>query len=486
MNSAVNMNKNVSYNVIKNVCGIIFPLITFPYISRVLGAENTGKINFGISVLNYFALAASLGASSYAVRECARVKESREQLSKTASQIFSITVLSAAMSYLALFVTLAVAKPLAPYKTLILIQSVTIIFTITGADWLNTAMSDFKFITLRTAGMQLLSLVLMFLFVHHKTDYYIYAWISVLASGGAGILNVFYRRRYCTIQFTTDLYLKKHIPPIMVMFSMIAAQTVFVSTDTMLLGLFRGDFEAGLYGASTKIYNIVNTVVASIAWVVMPQMSELFAKKEYGKINDLLRYALNFILILGIPAIIGLNLLSSEIIEVLAGKEYAGAASSLRILTVSLLFSFAGGFVGNIILIPSKKEKIMLVSCIVSAALNLGMNLWLIPAYGPNAAAATTAAANAAGFLTELPFADKEIKITGIREMMKAPMAGSGMILLTVFFVKKLKLNRYMTVFLAIAASVAVYLWTLLLLKDEFARNYVTALKTKMKGRKYK
>ena len=126
--------KNTIFNTIKTVFGIIFPLITFPYISRVLMAENVGKVNFGNSIVSYFSLIASLGVSTYAIRECSKVRDNQDELNKTASQIFSINIVSTLISYLALAVTLIVARPLDNYRELICIQSATILFTTLGAD----------------------------------------------------------------------------------------------------------------------------------------------------------------------------------------------------------------------------------------------------------------------------------------------------------------------------------------------------------------
>lgn len=476
------INKNATYNIIKNIFAIVFPLITFPYISRVLGAENTGKINFGNSIVSYFGLVASLGVTTYAIRECATIKNDRKKLSEVSSQIFSINILSTIIAYTALMITLVVASPLESYRFLITVQSTTIICGTLGADWLNTAMSDFRYIAIRTIMFQLLSLVLMFLFVRNRNDYMIYVYISVIALSGSNILNIYYRRRFCSVKFTKNMRVKHHIKPILVLFSMHLAQTIFVSTDTTILGIARGDFEVGLYGASTKIYNMVNTTVASIAWVVMPEMSIFFVERDYEKINGLLKYTANIILVLGLPCLIGINLLAEEIILTMAGNEYLGAVSSLRVLTISLAFSFAGGFIGNIILLPSKRENIMLVGSIISAIVNLILNLILIPILGLNAAAVTTVIANAVCFAFGIPFVDKEIKIMEKRKMLKAPVLGVIGMSVVVVAIKMLYLNAILTMLLGIGCGSIAYFVVLLLLKDEFTVQYVRQVTEKIGG----
>ena len=374
-----NVQKNTIYSVIKSAAAIIFPLISFPYASRTLLTESIGKVNFGNSVISYFMLLATLGISTYAIRECAKVREDRQALSKTASQLFSINMLTTIISYALLALTLLVARPLEEYRLLIVIQSSTILLTTLGADWLNSAMEDFRFITLRTVLFQLLSLVLMFLFVHKPEDYLIYAAISVASSGGANLTNMLYRRRYCRVGLTLNLELKRHLKPILLLFSLILTQTVYVNSDVTIIGLLRGDHEVGLYATAVKIYTIVNTMVASVAFVVMPKLAYHFDTRDYGKVNELLQYGLGFIVTLGLPCLVGINMLCPEIISVLAGEEYLPAVPALHILTISLAASFASGFVGNLIMIPSGRERICLTASIISAAVNLALNLLLIP-----------------------------------------------------------------------------------------------------------
>ena len=369
-----NINKNVIFNTVKSAFSIIYPLIAFPYISRVLMTDNVGKVNFGSSVISYFSLIASLGVTTYAVRECSRVRDDREQLGKTAGEILSINLVSTAIAYLALIVVLLFAEPLENYRLLICIQSASILFTTLGADWLNTAMEDFKFIALRTVSMQILSLLLMFIFVRKQEDYLLFAIISVVASSGANIVNIFYRRKYCQTRLTWKMGIRRHLAPILLLFSLILSQTIYTNSDMTILGLVKGDYQVGLYSTSVKIYNLVNTMVASIAWVVMPQLSAGFARKDYKEINKLLKYSMNFILVLGIPCVCGIEIIAPQLIHVIAGEAYVDAALSLRLLGIALMCSFISGWIGNMTMLPAGKEKICLWSSVVSAMVNIVLN----------------------------------------------------------------------------------------------------------------
>ena len=465
--------KNTIYSAIKSAFSIIYPLISFPYISRVLQTDNIGKVDFAHSIVSYFSIFASLGISTYAIRECSRLRENKEELSKTASEILSLNLVSTSIAYLGLLILLLFARSLDNYRILIIIQSSTILFSTIGADWLNSAMEDFRYITIRTVGMQILALLLMLIFVREPEDYIIYSMITVLSSSGASLINVFYRRKYCRTKLTFRLNVRKHLPPIILMFSIIISQTIYTSSDKTILGLIRGDHEVGLYSTSVRIYNLVNQVVASIMVVLMPQLSAQFSKKNYQEVNKSLAYALNYILVLGVPCICGIEIIAPQLICFLVGETYVEAALSLRILCIALALSFIGGWIGNLIFLPSGREKWCLISCVSGALVNIVLNLILIPVWGLNAAAMTTAVSECAGIIILRPHIEKQIHITGWKEILKAPVIGGFGIVAIGFIIKMLIQNATWVSILTIALSMVWYLSVMIWTKNEFFLGFV-------------
>ena len=327
--------------------------------------------------------------------------------------------------------------------------------------------------------MQIVSLILMFLFVRRPEDYIRYACISVLSASGANVINIFYRRKYCRTRLIFHINWKKHLPPILLLFSLILSQTIYTSSDTTILGLFKGDFQVGLYGTSVRIYNIVNTLVASVAWVVMPQLSAAFAGRDYTKVNELLKYSLNFIIVLGMPCIVGLNAITEEIIVLIAGESYRGAAMSLHILTIALGCSFIGGWIGNMMMLPAGKEKVCLRASIASAAVNVVLNLFLIPVWGLNAAAATTAVSEFLSILILRPYIDKQVQIQGWRQMLTAPLTGCISIVVISGIIRHFVSSAYLVSVLTIVLSMMSYLVILILLRNEFALNFLRPIRNR-------
>lgn len=476
MSEQVSIKKNTILNIMKSMMTVAFPLITFPYISRVLGAESVGKITFGNSIVSYISLVATLGVTTYAVRECSKVRQNKDKLNEVASQIYSINIISTVVAYVILGVLLFFGKPLANYRELIIIQSMVVLFTTLGTDWINSAMEDFKYITYRSFGVQIISLICMFLFVRKPEDYMIYALIGVLSNSGGYIMNIFYRKKFCKIKFTFDCNFYKHLPPIMLMFSMILTQTIYVNSDMTLLGLFKGDYEVGLYSVSVKIYTIVNTLIASIAFVVMPKMSELFARKDYVEINKLVRYTLNCIVTLGFPCVVGINVVAKEIIELIAGEEYLGATMSLHILTIALTASFLGGILSNVIMIPSGREKVCLKVSLICAVINVGMNLILIPHLGLNAAAFTTALAEIVGLCIMKKKLEKKITVKNPGKIVVAPLIGCIGIILIGILGKLMFADLLGRVAFIVGGSIIAYIGSLILFKHEFTMEILNPI----------
>ena len=471
--------KNTIYNALKTLSAIIFPLITFPYISRVLLTDNVGKINFGLSIVSYFNLIASLGITTYAIRECSAVREDKEKLSNTASQIWSINIITTVVAYLALAVTLICYRKLDNYRLLIIIQSLSIVATTLGADWLNQAMEDFKYITLRTVAFQFISLVLMFIFVQKTEDYMKYAVISLISSAGANVVNVWYRRRYCKVKFTREIEWQKHFAPIMYLFVMILAQTIFNSVDNTMLGLMHGDHEVGIYSTAHKIMNLINQVVASLVWVVMPRMSYYFSEKNYDEINKLLRKVLNFYLTVGLPCAIGTIMMSEDMIVLIAGEEYIGAVPVLRVMMVGFVFSLYGGnFLGNSILLPSKQEKYYMIACCIMALFNVIANIVLIPRLSAIGAAITTALCSVLMLIMLGLRKDKKIFIANKVNLWSGPVLGSAFIALICFLCRAIP-SLWIRFVTTIVFSVAVYFMVQIIFQNALIVEILNKLKNR-------
>ena len=463
-----NLKVNTALNMIKTGANIVFPLITIPYVLRVLSANNIGKVDFGNSFVSYFSLIASLGISTYAIRECAKVRDDRKKLDTVASQIFSINICTTIVAYIMLAILLIVFRNLDSYRTLIIIQSTVILFTTLGADWINTAMEDFVYITLRSVLFQVISLILMFVFVKTQDDYVKYAIISVISSSGSNISNIIYRKRYCKIKFTWDIPWKKHMIPICLLFVMTLSQTVFNSADITMLGLMKGDYAVGIYSTAAKIEKVISQIVSSVVYVLIPRLSYMFDSGEYEKINKLLRNVLGVFATIGLPSCAGAAVMAKEIILIVGGVKYVEATLVLQILLLSFLLSLVGGsFLGNVVLLPSGNEKQFMIICCISTVVNVIANAFLIPRWGAYAAAGTTAFSSLLIMLMLIASVDKQIKIQSPVRLFLAPLGGSVIMSICCVWLKQFFEVLWIRTIVCVISGVVVYGIVQILLKNE-------------------
>ena len=463
-----NLKVNTILNMIKTGSNIIFPLITIPYVLRILSADNIGKVDFGNSFVSYFSLIASLGISTYAIRECAKVRDDRKKLDRVASQVFSINICTTIIAYVLMAIVLVEFRKLDSYRSLIIIQSTVLLFTTVGADWINTAMEDFVYITLRSVLFQILSLGLMFLFVKTSDDYVKYAVITVLSSSGSSISNIFYRRKYCKMHFTWNIPWKTHMIPILLLFVMSLSQTVFNSADVTMLGLMKGNYAVGIYSTAAKIEKLISQVVSSIVMVLIPRLSYMFESGEYDKINALLRKVLAVFLTIGLPACAGAAVMAKEIILIIGGEKYVEATLVLQILLISFLFSLVGGsFLGNIVLLPSGNEKKFMIICCISTVVNVIANAFLIPVFGAYAAAGTTAFSSLLIMIMLLVSVDKRIHIEAAGKLFVAPCVGSLLMSVCCKCMKNSFNNLWIRTAVCVVSGVIIYGAMQFILKNE-------------------
>ena len=385
---------NALLNAIQTIVSMLFPLISFPYVTRVLGVDNVGKYSFSNNIVSYFVLLAGLGVSTYGIKEGAKYRDNKEAFNIFVKELFSINVVSTFASIFLLVLCSFLVPKLANYKTAIFILGFQIIFITFGRGWIFSVFEDYLFLSVRTIVFYSLSLFLLFLFVRDENDLYIYCIICVVSYFGINILNCFCGRKYCRYSFDYRINYS-HIKPILLAFGISLSVVIYTASDVTILGFFYSDRVVGLYSASVKIYNIVKQILASLLIVTIPRFSYYLGIKEKEKYNNLLCKVANVLVLVVVPSAVGLFCLSRDCILLIAGRDYADSTMSLRILSIAIVFNIFAYMFGYCVLIPNNKEGDFLKVTVISAVINIFMNLILIPKFSLNAAAITTLIAEA-------------------------------------------------------------------------------------------
>ena len=475
------MKMNAFLNGTRTLVAIIFPLITYPYISRILGTDNLGKINFANSVVNYFQLLSALGISSYAIREGAAYRERCGIMETFANQVFTINVVFTGIAYSLLGITLFFFKGLTDYKELILIQSLVILGSTLGVEWLFSVYEDYLYITVRTIVIQIVSLLLMFVFVRREGDYLKYALISVIAMGGAYLINFFYSRKYFKIHPVKNVEWQKHMKPMMLLFFNTLAITIYVNSDITILGVLKGDYHVGIYSTSVKIYTILKQVVNALIVAALPRVSFYVAagkKKEYYSLLSKISRALILVLM---PMIVGVMMMSTDIVVLVSGRDFAESGASLKLLSIAIGFSLIASFFTTTVLLPYKKDKLILSATIISALLNLGLNFVLIPFIAEKGAAVTTVLTEGLVMFMAVYYSRGKYRLEKIKKAVWEGSIGGIGIAIICHFVNQCVDGTFIRLSLAMAGSGLFYLIVLLVGKEELLTSTISVMAGKFK-----
>ena len=476
------MKKNAVLTVAKTLLSLIVPLVTFPYISRVLQVDAIGQFNFSSSIVSYFLLLAGLGISTYAIREGTKIREDRKAISEFTSEMYLLNWISTLLSYVLMLLLLILFEKLSNYSALILILSVQIVFTTFGRAWIYNVFEDFTFVTVVQVLFQVISVISLFLFVHTPKDLNAYAVINVVSATGSNLLYGWHTRKYVDIHKVSLESLKRHVKPILIIFSTSIATTIYVNSDMTILGWIVDDRSVGLYSTAVKIYNIVKQVFVAVITVSIPRLTLLSGTDEFKK---LFSRVLNMLLFMTLPAVTGLFVLSDNVILVIASENYLAAATALKWLCIALVFALVACLFGMSVLLPYGKEKILFVSTAVSAAINIVANFALIPIYKQNAAAFTTALSQFVAFLICFCYSRQHVDMKLSYKSIASTVLGCMGIIATC---KVIKVMQYPTVWetvFCIGGSCIVYFVINLVIKNsalaETIDSMINMLRRKMK-----
>lgn len=482
MTSQKSLKINMLLNAIKGILDIVFPLITFPYISKIFGVTNIGKYNFAYSIITYYLLIAALGIKTYAIREGAKLRESRNDFESFANQMLTINVISTVVAYLTLAITMLIVPKLSEYRVIISILSLQILFVTLGVEWIYTVYEDFVYITALHILSNIVSLVMMFAFVHTKEDLNIYVVIVVFASVGFNIVNFFNSKKYCKLRLVSNIEWKRHFKPIMVLFSMQVATTIYISSDTTMLGVMCNNDVVGVYSVSTKIYSVIKAVLASIIIASIPRLATLTDNEHKKNFTETAKDIYGTLLTMVVPSIIGIIILRKQIILIISDETYLSAISSLIILCIALLFCLCAWFWGQCILVLHKKENYVFKVTIISAITNVILNLVLIPKWMENAAALTTVVAEAIAFIMQWWSGRKYVDFSGMWKCYLKIMIGCTGILAVGALFNSLADNTFVYVILVIVTSIIVYGIIEIFLKNSAVYGIVAIIKKKIRN----
>ena len=400
---------NIIMNTLLSMSAFIFPLITFPYVSRVLLNVGTGKVSFANGIIAYFALFAQLGIPTYGIRAVAKVRDDKEKLTKVVQELLIINTIISVFVYIVFLIALFTVPQMRSDKSLFLITSSTILFNVIGVEWMYKGLEQYTYITVRSIIFKFLALILMFIFVKQQSDYVLYGFITIFAASASNIFNMINLHKFISLKPVGNYNFSPHLKAVLIFFAMSCATTIYTNLDTVMIGFIKGAGENGYYNAAIRIKSILVSIVTSLGAVLLPRSSYYLENNLVDEFKKISSKAINFVFIVAVPMSVYFMLFAKESIHFLAGKAFEPSILPMQIIMPTLLFIGLTNIMGIQMLVPLGREKCVLYSEIAGAITDLVLNAILIPVMGASGAAIGTVAAEAVVLVVQYVYLKTEV-----------------------------------------------------------------------------
>lgn len=406
----MSVKKNIGWNMLLTLSGYIFPLLTFPYVTRVLGPEGFGMANFALSIVDYAVLLSTLGMAMVGIRSMAQCAPEKEARSEVFSRLVSIHLLLSAVALITYFVVVWCVPELAEHKELYYIGSAKILFNVLLVEWLFQGLQDFRYVTLRTLAVRTLYVVAVFIFVRHREDYDMFFYVTIGQVVLNALINWRYARRYVIFRFQLRGS-GEYVSPIFSMGLNAILLSFYTTFNVLYLGFACDEAAVGYYTAAVRLYSIFIAVIGAYNGVFVPYLNTLYAQGEMEKFRSVIGKSINLVSFLALPVIVGGVILAPQIIRLVAGAGYERAVLPFQIVLVQVFLVGIAQILENQILLAFKKYREILICTASTTMLAALIIILFVPTHAEVAAAWAVAIPHVLEMILLYFYARREVPI---------------------------------------------------------------------------
>ena len=458
--------KNYFYSAAYRVLIVILPLITTPYVSRVLKPEGIGIFSYTSSITAVFTLAAALGFASYGQREIAY---NQDDLHGRSVVFFEIGIFRAVTTLLATAAYIVFCFYYREYTLYLLPQVLSVISVMFDVSWYFQGMENFRITVIRNVIVRLVSIVCIFLFVKKQTDLILYIFIISASNLISNLIYFLNLKKYVGRVRLSELHPLRHAKGSIEFFIPLIAVEIYSHLDRIMLGyMTAATVESGYYEQARKITGLVVGLIISINSVMMPRIANLYMKKEKERIVAFYRKTFKTVLLIMIPACVGLFLVSDNFVLWFFGAEYAKVAVLLKLAALLIVFICIGNFAGVQYLMPTGQQNRMTAAYVIAAVSNIALNALLIPRLASvGAMTASIAAEFISCGLQMLWLMRSEYRFNACEQLWKYLIATVGMAVSVLLLHAVLHLSGILGTCADVALGGFIYLALLILMREE-------------------
>ncbi len=382
--------KNFGWNLLLTVSGYIFPLVTFPYITRVLGADKLGLANFAMSFVDYAVLFSTLGLSYIGCREIAQNAGNQEKLNDVFSKLVSLHIIMSLVILIIYLPCIYVIPEFSLHKELYIVGLLKIFSNILLVEWMYGGLQKFKFITIRSLIIKIIYVCSIFIFVHKPDDYDNYFYLTIGQVFLNGIINWFYSRKF--VAFKMNVFkCGEYLFPVLSMGVNYLLLSFYGTFNVLYLGMKCSTESVGYYTTSVKLYSILLAVIGAFNGVLVPYLNNLYGQGDLVKFKQVVEKTLPIVFITAMPIIAICIVFAPEIIFLIAGDGYERAAYPFQIVLIQVLLVGIAQILENQILLSFKKYKEILISTTLSVSIAVFIIIVFVPQYAEVASAFSVA-----------------------------------------------------------------------------------------------
>lgn len=473
--------KNYIYNLIYQMLTIVLPLITTPYLSRVLGAENIGIYGYTLSIVTYFVLFGTLGIAMYGQREIAYVQNNQTKQSKTFWEIVITRFITLTIASVTFYITFCIRGEYTTYYTILLLE---LLANALDISWYYQGIEDFGKTVIRNLVVKILSLVCIFVFVKTQADLWKYMLIYVLANAlGNATMWLYLPKMLQKISLKT-LEFKKHIKPVLSLFVPQIATQIYVVLDKTMIGNITNNMsDVGFYEQAQKIVKTAMLVVTALGTVMNSRIANAFAENKKEDVKKYLMQAFNIVWMLGIPITLGIMAVSSNLVPWFYGEGYEPVIQLLIATSPILLAIGLNNVTGIQYLIQTKQQKNYTISVTIGAIVNVIFNFILINLIGTVGAAISSVLAEFTILGVHFIYMRKDIKILDVLKLSIKYLISGLIMYVIVLNISKLISPSILNTFILIAIGAIIYFVILLILKDKFLNDIINQVVVTVKNK---
>lgn len=457
--------KNYLLNLFYQVLVLTTPLITAPYLSRVLGPGGVGKYSFIEATCAYFVLFATLGLTTFGQREISFVQHNRKERSIIFWETNLIELVS---SLLCCVVYLIFSLNQSDYQYY-LVLVFNILAVIANISWFFQGMEEFGKIVFRNIIFKILNIVFIFVFVREANDLIIYLFGSSLFLLANNLTYWVGISKYVDKPIFRELHPTKHLKTVFSLFVPTIAISIYTILDKTMIGVITADvLENGYYELAMRISKMVLTLITSLGTVMIPRIGCFFGQGNIEQVKSYIYKAYRFVWLLGVPLCIGLIMVADNFVPWFFGTGYEKVASLIAILSFLIIAIGISNVTGMQYLIPTKRQNVLTATVIIGAIVNFLLNMVLIYKLKSYGAAIASVVAEIVIAIVQLYIVRKELNFWKIIKCgHNYYIAGFVMGSVLYFCKEKLSAAFFNTLLLILIGAVT-YISILFLIRDDF------------------